>query len=133
MTDYQKIAVVKYITGKTIKLGMMESVSDFLLFEDKILISVNRARVVEKKNELMVTQRGYTMWTFYKQRNEATGRTEWRYPEPVTYWHEDFTPEVHKTYVTCAEEHIDQRAWEALCYRPGTPDSPMDGPNARLT
>lgn len=127
LTDFQKIALVTRITGKRITLGMMESVSDCVILEKQILLSINRARVdFRRGQELVVTHRGYTMWTWHLQEGV------WKYPEPVTYWFDDAVPEVHKPYVTPPEEKLAKKDWEDMCYRPGSAQHPLDGPNARL-
>ncbi len=127
ITDFQKIAAVAKVTGKMVKLGLMETVSDYFITEDTALISIARAQVEFKNgNDLVVVRRGYTMWTFYLSDGV------WKWPEPVTYWHDDHEPEVYVTYAKEAEEYLSRRSWESMCYRPGTSRSPMDGPNAQV-
>lgn len=128
ITDFQKLAVVYRTTGKRIKLGLMETVSDYLVTDEVALISIARAQVEFKRGtDLVVTRRGYTMFNFVRQSDGS-----WLHPEPVTFWHEDREPEVYVTFAREAQEYLEQREYEAMCYRPGTPQSPMDGPNAQV-
>jgi hypothetical protein len=128
LTDFQKIGAIRDLTGKLIKLGIMEKVQDWRILENEACISVARAQVDFKNGDRMVvTRRGFTMWTFYKKDGV------WKWPEPVTYWFDDAEPEEYKTFVTTAEEYTSRKQWEEMCYRPGTSQYPLDGPNARLT
>lgn len=121
ITDFQKIAAVKHLTGRQIKLGLMETVHDWKIEENTILVTVARARVDFKRGkDLVVTQRGFTMWSAHLQDGV------WQWPEPVTYWFNDSEPEVYKTYVKTDEEKAAQQMWEEMCHRPGTPDFPLD-------
>lgn len=124
-TDFQRIAKVRNTTGCTrVKLGLMEVVSDCVIMEDKILLSISRADVdFVRGSDLVIKRRGYTMWNFVLE------GTVWRVVEPVTYWFEPTEPEVYKTYVVPAEEQLAKREWEEMCARPGTPQNPLDTPS----
>lgn len=126
-TDFQKIAAVRNATGCTrVKLGLMETVSDCVIMENAILLSISRADVdFMRGSDLVIKRRGYTMWNFVRRDGG------WHVVEPVTYWFEADEPEIYKTYVVPAEERLARTEWEEMCARPGTPDCPMDTP-ARL-
>lgn len=121
ITDFQKIAAVAQATGKRVKLGLMETVVDYLVLEDTALIGIARAQVdFRRGHEMIVTRRGYTMWTFRKQAGV------WAWDEPVTYWLDDHEPEVYVTYAREAQDYLSKRDWEEMCYRPGTHVTPLD-------
>lgn len=122
ITDFQKIAAVKHLTGRQLKLGLLETVHDWKVEEDTILVTIARCQTDFKRGtELVVTKRGLTMWSAH-----LTLGGNWVWANPITAWFDDDEPEVYKTYVKTAEEKAAQQMWEEMCYRPGTPDHPLD-------
>lgn len=72
---------------------------------------------------MKVTHRGLRWLGF--DLDEATG--QWVPAEPVVILNRLTEPELHKSYgVKSVEEQAEQRAFEEMCYRPGTSSCPMD-------
>lgn len=113
LNQYQILTQIRRTTGTNIRLGLLESVAAASITPTRISVSINRARVVSQRWKLQVTARGAEVhtWTL-----TASG---WiTAPATAVWWSTD---EEH----TSSTRQSDTE-WERLCYRPGTPDFPLD-------
>lgn len=117
MSDLKPLARVRDITGKRIQLGMFESVSGLLVTEDRVTLSIERAKVVETHGEYRIPQRGRTLYTFVPSDFNRSG---WKLADTLTVWWS-----TDETHARRDRKPTDQE-WTDLCHRPGTARNPLD-------
>jgi hypothetical protein len=119
------LATIHRLTGRAIRLGVLEEVGKSEITEDRIAVLVNRVKYRETRHGIEVLKRGATVYEFT---NTPDG---WKMSEPFTQWW-SIPDELHVARPGLSpEEHAARVEWETLCYRPGTPNFPMDNAERR--
>ena len=121
MTIYQALAAIKQRVSLPLRMHEGIIVTGYEITDAVMTLTVKVHDVTERK-----------LRTIFKPR-ELRGY-QWRVLDDGT-WSEPVVVSapltaavtVHATHVTEAEETRERARWAALCYRPGTDRSPMDG------
>jgi hypothetical protein len=119
LTQYQKLQLVRALTGYRIQLDVFEEVAGVMIDTGLVLILVRAAKYSARRGCNIITARG--------MKSVCIARTPggWAHPAITVTWDED---EVETRVVADmpTTSPLERRLWEELCYRPGTPDSPRD-------
>ncbi|MEU4066632.1 hypothetical protein AB0F25_30340 [Streptomyces wedmorensis] len=124
LSPLQMFAQARRIVGVnalTIRYGERPDV--VTIDPERVIVVLSRELFADIPGGVKVTHRGLRWLTF--NLNKSTGR--WIEAEPVIVMNKLTTPEIHVSYgAKSAEDQVEQRAFEDMCYRPGTPACPMD-------
>lgn len=125
LSPLQKLARASAITGRAYlrRLRRGESPSTVTLDEDRIDVVLSVQRCVDVTGGMKITHKGVRWFVFH--RDPATDA--WIAQEPVETLVKLDKPEYHLSYGVVPEsEYHEKRAYEDLCYRPGTASCPLD-------
>lgn len=114
-TSTSYLATVRDITGRIIHLGPFEEAYGIAITPDRITLGIDRAKVKHTYAGDLITARGKQLYVFDRQ---PTGSWSATVGKPL-WWSTD------ELCVTRSRPERD-RAWEAMCHRPGTSKTPLD-------
>lgn len=116
-------ARVSALTGTRVHLKRWEEIVQIRESENSIQLKIETYEVKELRREDRYENHGYRLIFFLKN---PSGR--WYVDFDETIWDEDFDPIIwdKRSNPKTAQELEDQREFEQLCYRPGTPQQPLD-------
>lgn len=108
------------------QLGPEDQILSAHISPDKCWLIVRVAHISERKNGYVITRRGLRTILFNRVGPDAWERDQ------QTVWDTATPPQRHVTWAPPTPAEVaKRREWEDLCYRPGTPDFPLDNPARR--
>lgn len=123
VSPFKMLATMQTHMGRQVqlRLGPEDEIASVHIGTDKCWIILRVARISDRKNGYVVTDRGIRTILFKRVGPDGWNRSE------MTAWGMLDAPEHRSTWPgRTPEEHAERQQWEDLCYRPGTPEFPMD-------
>lgn len=119
LTPYQELAAIQKMTGVAVKLQQFETLQACMVTDSMVIILINTYKFRSSKGTYTIIARGLKRVTI----DRTAG--SWGIPTVAVIWADDYVPHEIRSFVsdTSPEE---RRAWEELCYRPGTASDPRD-------